>query len=115
MQALESKTPGAISNFVAANGLFYQLEFSRDAQTPANEDGSLYVRGPLRDRHDSRSPLSKHPIACRSFANFAPTTSLQLTTLGSFPNIENPHGVTVWDVYAAVHLKCVPAFMLMRY
>ena len=104
-EVLDGHSPYTFSGFITTNTLFANLEFNQDAFTHAINDGYLLVRGSQMNSFDPGSPLSRHPIACRSFATFPPSSTFQLATLGSFPIIHNPHGVTVWDVFAAVQSR----------
>jgi len=105
-QVLDGHSLYSFSGFVATNTLLANLEFSRDAHTPSTEDGFLlHTRGATAQDQPQRSPLHGHPIACRSFATFAPASSAQLSTLSGVPLIRNPTGVTVWDVYTTVQSR----------
>lgn len=106
MQVLDRQSPNASSGFVATNTLFAYLDFGREPHAHATEDGFIHARGVLQDQ---RSSLFKHPIAYRSFATFVPTSSVQLLTLGSIPLVQNPSGVTVWDIFTAVQSTYVTA------
>ncbi|KAH8107848.1 hypothetical protein BXZ70DRAFT_903288 [Cristinia sonorae] len=98
---------GSYTGFMSTNTLLAHVDFSRDPHTRVANDGFLRTRGAPQqyEHHSPRSALFNHPIAYRSFATFAPTSSAQLVTLGSIPIVRNPSGVTVWDVFSAVQSR----------
>lgn len=103
-QILEGSSESSCRGLVA-NSIFANLEFSPSTHTDIMDDGYICSRGPWRQSH-RRSLLSGHPIASRSYATFAPISKLQPITL-NIPLVQNPNGVTVWDVYAAVQARYV--------
>ncbi|THH30444.1 hypothetical protein EUX98_g3740 [Antrodiella citrinella] len=102
---LEGANPGAFGGYVATNILFANLNFSQEPHTLPIEDGFLHTHGAPREQPERSSPLSRHPIACQSFATFPPTGSAHLSTLSGIPIVRNASGVTVWDVYTAVQSR----------
>ncbi|TCD65602.1 hypothetical protein EIP91_002449 [Steccherinum ochraceum] len=107
MQVMDARSPGAFNNgFGGTNTLLANIDFNRNPHTQSVEDGILRITESQKGLPEGlQVTLSKHPIAYRSFATFAPTPGLQLVTLGGIPPLRNPMGVTVWDVYSAVQAK----------